>query len=159
MNIVQYFRQGADFWVSKINTEGKLTDDEVKLASEFCSNAFKWDCDSSGERVAKELQNKGYVKYIPAEERVFLDKIGELLYNDVFQITVNYIRTYAPELYSDTEGYFTVQYKDDVGNTFERRVKKLGKDRRIDLEYYKTKFEEIREEAKIWLMQQNEVQR
>ena len=96
MNIVQYFKQGAEFWVSKINTEGKLTDDEVKLASEFCSNAFKWDCDSSGERVAKELQNKGYAKYIPAEERVFLDEIGELLYDEVFQITVNYIRTYAP---------------------------------------------------------------
>ena len=159
MNIVQYFRQGAEFWVSKINTEGRLTDEEIKLACEFCSNAFKWDCDSSGKRVAKELQNKGYAIYIPAEERVFLDKVGELLYNDVFQITVNYIRTYAPELYSDTEGYFTVQYKDDVGNTFERRVKKLDKDRRIDLEYYKAKFEEIREEARIWLMKQNEVRK
>lgn len=65
MNIVQYFKQGAEFWVSKINTEGKLTDEEVKLASGFCSNAFKWDCDSCGERVAKELQNKGYNFTIP----------------------------------------------------------------------------------------------
>ena len=86
MNIVQYFKQGAEFWVSKINTEGKLTDDEVKLASEFCSNAFKWDCDNSGERVAKELQNKGYVKYIPAEERIFLDKIGELYIMRYFKL-------------------------------------------------------------------------
>lgn len=158
MNIVQYFKQGAEFWVSKINTEGRLTDSEVKLASEFCYNAFKWDCDSSGERVAKELQNKGYAKYIPAEEKHFINKVAELLYNEVFQITVNYIRTYSPEMYCNTDSYFIVQYQDDKGNIFERRVKKLDKDR-IDLEYYKTKFEEIREEARIWLMQQNEVQR
>lgn len=24
MNVVQYFKQGAEFWVSKINTEGKF---------------------------------------------------------------------------------------------------------------------------------------
>lgn len=159
MNIVQYFRQGADFWVSKINTEGKLTDDEVKLASEFCSNAFKWDCDSSGERVAKELQNKGYATYIPAEEKHFINEVAELLYNDVFQITVNYIRTYSPEFYCNTDSYFIVQYQDDRGNIFERRVKKLGYDRKEDLEYYKKKFEEIREEARIWLMQQNGVRK
>lgn len=158
MNIVQYFKQGAEFWVAKINTEGRLTDDEVKLASEFCSNAFKWDCDSSGERVAKELQNKGYVTYIPAEERIFLDKIGELLYNDVFQITVNYIRTYAPELYNDSDLTFTVRYTDDKGNTFERKVAKYDK-HSPNLQYYRGKFEEIREEARIWLMQQNEVQK
>lgn len=158
MNIVQYFRQGADFWVDRINTEGKLTDEEVKLACEFCNNAFKWDCDCSGERVAKELQNKGYVAYIPEEEKHFINKVAELLYNDVFQITVNYIRTYSPEMYCNTDSYFIIQYKDDKGNIFERRVKKLGKDR-IDLEYYKTKFEEIREEARIWLMQQNGVRK
>lgn len=158
MNIVQYFKQGADFWVAKINTEGKLTDDEVKLASEFCSNAFKWDCDSSAERVAKELQNKGYAKYVPAEEKTFLDDIAELLYNDVFQITVNYIRTYAPEFYSDTDWYFTVRYTDDRGNIFERKVAKYDK-HSPNLEYYKGKLEEIREEARIWLMKQNEVQR
>lgn len=159
MNIEQYFKQGAEFWVSKINTEGKLTDEEVKLASEFCSNAFKWDCDSSGKRVAKELQNKGYIAYIPAEEKHFINKVAELLYNDVFQITVNYIRTYSPELYCNTDSYFIVQYQDNRGNIFERRVKKLGYDRKEDLEYYKKKFEEIREEARIWLMQQNGVQR
>lgn len=157
MNIVKYFKQGAEFWVSKINTEGRLTDEEVKLASEFCSNAFKWDCDSSGERVAKELQNKGYVRYIPAEEKIFKDKVAELLYNDIFQINVNYIRTYAPEIYSDTDWYFTIRYTDDKGNIFERQVAKVDKSK--GLNYYKGKFEEIREEARIWLMKQNEVQR
>ena len=79
-----------------------------------------------------------------------------MLYNDIFQITVNYIRTYSPEMYCNTDSYFIVQYQDDKGNIFERRVKKLDKDR-MDLEYYKNKFEEIREEARIWLMKQNEV--
>lgn len=158
MNIVQYFKQGAEFWVAKINTEGRLTDDEVKLASEFCSNAFKWDCDSSGERVAKELQNKGYTKYIPAEEKVFRDEFAKLLYDDVFQITINYIRTYAPKLYSDSDLSFTVRYTDDRGNIFERKVGKVSK-YTTNLKHYKEKLEEIREEARIWLMQQNEVQK
>lgn len=55
MNIVQYFKQGAEFWVAKINTEGRLTDEEVKLASEFCYNAFKWDCDSSGGESSQRV--------------------------------------------------------------------------------------------------------
>lgn len=110
-----------------------------------------------GERVAKELQNKGYATYIPAEEKHFINEVAELLYNDVFQITVNYIRTYSPEMFCNTDSYFIVQYQDDKGNIFERRVKKLGYDRKEDLEYYKKKFEEIREEARIWLMKQNEV--
>lgn len=94
----------------------------------------------------------------PLKKKTFLDDIAELLYNDVFQITVNYIRTYAPEFYSDTDWYFTVRYTDDRGNIFERKVAKYDK-HSPNLEYYKGKLEEIREEARIWLMKQNEVQR
>lgn len=155
MNIVQYFRQGADFWIAKINTEGRLTDEEVKLASEFCYNAFKWDCDSQGERVAKELQNKGYAKFMTAEERKFQDSVFDLLYNDIFHICVNYIRTYSPELY-DEGNDFIVKYTDDKGNDFKRSVRKLD-NVTFDEEYYKSKFKEIQEEARVWLIKQNEV--
>ena len=69
MYIIKYFQQGAEFWVDKINTEGRLTEDEVKVACEFCYSAFKWHCEVSGERVAKELHNKGYALFIHEERK------------------------------------------------------------------------------------------
>lgn len=70
MSVIDYFRHNAQYWVNRINTEGKLSKSEVKLAIEFVTSAFKWECLSSADRVAKELQNKGYVAYIKNKKEI-----------------------------------------------------------------------------------------
>lgn len=149
MSVIDYFRHNAEYWVSRINTEGKLSNAEVKLAKNFVTNAFKWDCNSSAERVAKELQNKGYVAYIKdTKERKFRAKLDEVISNR-FNICIDYIRTFAPEIiYTNT--HVIVCYTSPTGEKFEKKVERQPK---ITIDFLEKTVKEVKEEAKIWLQE------
>lgn len=149
MNVIDYFKHNAEYWVSRINTEGKLSNAEVKLAKNFVTNAFKWDCDSSAERVAKELQNKGYVAYIKdTKERKFRARLDEVISNR-FNVCIDYIRTFAPEIIY-TDDYAIVYYTSPTGEKFEKKIKRAPE---ITTEFLDKTLEEVKEEAKIWLQE------
>lgn len=156
MSVIDYFKHNAEYWVRRINTEGKLSKSEVKLAIEFVTNAFKWECFSSADRVAKELQNKGYAVYNKdIKERNFKATVEELL-KDNTRICINYIKTFTPEIIYDEE-YVIIYYTSEKGERFEKKIKRSCK---ITTQFLEKAFEDIKEEARIWLMQQqSEVQK
>ena len=156
MSVIDYFRHNAQYWVNRINTEGKLSKSEVKLAIEFVTSAFKWECFSSADRVAKELQNKGYAVYNKdIKERNFKTTTVEELIKDNSMVCINYIKTFTPEIIYDEE-YVIIYYTRENGERFEKKIKRQNK---ITIQFLEKAFEEVKEEARIWLMQQqSEVQ-
>lgn len=155
MSVIDYFRHNAQYWVNRINTEGKLSKSEVKLAIEFVTSAFKWECFSSADRVAKELQNKGYAVYIKdIKERNFRATVGDLI-KDNSRVCINYIKTFTPEIIY-AEEYVIICYTSENGERFEKKIKRQNK---ITTEFLEKAFEETKEEARIWLIQQYEVQK
>ena len=156
MSIIDYFKHNAEYWVGRINTEGKLGKSEVKLALEFVTNAFKWECFSSADRVAKELQNKGYAVYTKdIKERNFKATVDDLI-KDNSRVCIHYIKTFTPEIIYNEE-YVIIYYTSENGERFERKIKRpIGG---ITTSFLEKVFEDIKEEARIWLMQQSEVQK
>lgn len=155
MSVIDYFKHNAEYWVNRINTEGKLSKSEVKLALEFVTNAFKWECFSSADRVAKELRNKGYAVYTKdIKERNFKATVEDLI-RDNSRVCIHYIKTFTPEIIYDEE-YVIIYYTSENGERFERKIKRTVE---ITTEFLENAFEEVKEEAKIWLMQQYEVQK
>lgn len=156
MSVIDYFKHNAQYWVNRINTEGKLSKSEVKLAIEFVTNAFKWECFSSADRVAKELQNKGYAVYNKdIKERNFGATVEDLV-KDNSMVCIHYIKTFTPEIIYGEE-YVIIYYTSENGKRFEKKIKRQNK---ITTQFLEEAFEEIKEEARIWLMQQqSEVQK
>ena len=155
MSVIDYFKHNAQYWVNRINTEGKLSKSEVKLALEFVTNAFKWECFTSADRVAKELQNKGYAVYTKdIKERNFKATVEDLI-KDNSRVCIHYIKTFTPEIIY-AEEYVIIYYTSENGERFEKKIKRSDK---ITTEFLEKAFEETKEEARIWLMQQYEVQK
>lgn len=155
MSVIDYFKHNAQYWVNRINTEGKLSKSEVKLAIEFVTSAFKWECLSSADRVAKELQNKGYVAYIKNKKEIRIRATLDELMTDRFTVCINYIKTFTPEIIY-AEEYVIIYYTSENGERFEKKIKRQDK---ITTQFLEEAFEEIKEEARIWLIQQYEVQK
>lgn len=150
MSVIDYFKHNAQYWVNRINTEGKLSKPEVKLAIEFVTNAFKWECFSSADRVAKELQNKGYVAYNKDIKERNFRATDEDLIKDNSRVCINYIKTFTPEIIYNEE-YVIIYYTSENGERFEKKIKRQNN---ITTQFLREAFEEIKEEARIWLMQQ-----
>ena len=88
------------------------------------------------------------------KERNFKATVEDLI-KDNSRICIYYIKTFTPEIIYDEE-YVIIYYTSENGERFERKIKRQ---REITTEFLEKAFEEVKEEAKIWLMQQSEAQK
>ena len=82
--------------------------------------------------------------------------MSSILCNRVLPICISYIRTYTPKILGEGD-FLKIVYEDEKGNTFEKSIRKFDSTTIKEEDYYKSKFENIKEEARLWLIKQNEV--
>ena len=66
-----------------------------------------------------------------------------------FNICINYIRTFAPEIIY-TDEYVIIYYTSESGEKFEKKITRQAE---VTTEFLEKTFEEVKEEARIWLQE------